>query len=116
MDKYFDADRKGQMEYFGHSDLLAQVAYELQHNADSCFGKNLIAWYNTLYSANPNDKSCAYQIETLPPSQSVVVNVLKAYPYSTLESIVVEVITAYLNTLSAPARNSAVTKLKSQIK
>lgn len=115
MDKYFRDYHTGQMEYFGHSDLLAQVAYELQHNADSCFGKNLIAWYNALYSADSNDKSCSYQIETLPPSQSVVIEVLKAYPYATLESIVIEVINAYLDTLSISDRNRAVQELKSRI-
>lgn len=115
MDKYFRDKRTGQMEYFGHSDLIAQVAYELQYSPDSCFGKNLVAWYNALYSADPNDKSCVYQIETLPPSQSVIVEVLKTYPYATLRSIVIEVINAYLNTLSVSARNKAVQELKSRI-
>lgn len=48
--------------YYGESDFLAQIAYELANCPDSCFTVNVEAWYNALYSALSTDGSCSYQV------------------------------------------------------
>lgn len=58
-----------QILYYGHADLLAQIGHELATRPDSCFSKNVISWYNALYSAsNTNFDDCRYQTDVEPPS------------------------------------------------
>lgn len=58
-----------QILYYGHADLLAQIGHELASRPDSCFSKNVLSWYNALYSAqNTNFDDCRYQTDVEPPS------------------------------------------------
>jgi hypothetical protein len=49
--------------YYGEADILGQLSYELINNPNSCLSKNLVSWYNALYSASPNLNDCSYQAE-----------------------------------------------------
>ena len=51
-----------QVQYYGHSDILAQVADELNNRPQSCLAVNLTSWYNSLYS-EPEFSDCRYQEE-----------------------------------------------------
>lgn len=68
MSKLYKLSECQELEYYGDSDLLAQIASELQCNPNSCFAKNVVAWYNALYSAPESFDDCRYQIETQKPS------------------------------------------------
>lgn len=58
-----------QILYYGHADLLAQIGHELASRPDSCFSKNVLAWYNATYVAESLDFSdCSYQVEQQAPS------------------------------------------------
>jgi hypothetical protein len=50
------------IEYYANSDLIAQIVYELINHPQSCFAVNTASWYNSLYSASPEDSSCLYQV------------------------------------------------------
>jgi hypothetical protein len=49
--------------YYGEADILGQLSYELINHPNSCLSKNLVGWYNALYSANSNNADCSYQVE-----------------------------------------------------
>lgn len=49
--------------YYGKSDILAQIADELRNRPNSCFARNVIAWYNAEYSALSDLEGCEYQVE-----------------------------------------------------
>jgi len=49
--------------YYGEADILGQLSYELINNPNSCLSRNLVAWYNALYSADSNNVDCSYQVE-----------------------------------------------------
>lgn len=68
MSKPYKLSECQELEYYGSSDLLAQIANELQCNPESCFAQNAMAWYNALYSASGSFDDCRYQIQTEKPS------------------------------------------------
>lgn len=57
----FKPGRSNDIEYYGNSDLIAQIADELQNRPDSCFAENCLAWYNSLYSELSESVDCKYQ-------------------------------------------------------
>lgn len=79
------------IQYYGKSDLLAQIADELRNCPDSCFSLNVIAWYNAEYSALSGVEGCSYQVaideEKCPDSED-----------STPETIedVIDIVTGFL--------------------
>ena len=72
-----------EIQYWGNSDLLAQVAYEIRNYPDRCFSKNVLAWYDSAYALPSGDVTdCSYQVEintSLCPKEP---------PPSTLEEVV----------------------------
>lgn len=72
------------LEYWGNSDLLAQIAYELRNAPTTCFSQNIFAWYNNAYALPDSEtNSCSYQIainESLcpnPESPSTIADIIK---------------------------------------
>jgi hypothetical protein len=78
--RFFSFDEP-QILYYGHADLLAQIGHELASSPDSCFSKNVISWYNALYSAgDTNFVDCSYQIEQQSPSSlEDVIDVISSF-------------------------------------
>lgn len=72
-----------EVQYWGNSDLLAQIAYEIRNYPDRCFSKNVLAWYDSAYALSSDDVTdCSYQIEintSLCPKEP---------PPSTLEEVI----------------------------
>lgn len=63
MPKQFELLPDESPTYYGRSDLLCQIADELRNRPDSCFAKNVVAWYNAEYSALSDLVACEYQVE-----------------------------------------------------
>lgn len=63
MARIFELDNQDGLVYYGSSDLLAQIADTLQRCPDSCFAKNTLAYYNSLYSELSDPIDCSYQVE-----------------------------------------------------
>lgn len=63
MANYPELECTGNIVYYGNSDLLGQIADELNRHPDSCFSKNVKAWYDAEYSASEENLSCSYQVE-----------------------------------------------------
>lgn len=61
--KSFELTPQDYPSYYGNSDILAQIADELRNRPDSCFAKNVRAWYNAEYSALADLEGCEYQVE-----------------------------------------------------
>lgn len=59
----FKQEDDGRYRFYGDSELLAQIVYELQVNPESCLSKNIQAWYTSLYSEEQDFTDCRYQIE-----------------------------------------------------
>jgi hypothetical protein len=52
------------LEFWGNSDLLAQIADELRNHPDTCFSRNVIAWYTSAYAPLIDELTdCSYQID-----------------------------------------------------
>lgn len=60
----FNLIAKQDLVYYGSSDLLAQICDELRNNPESCFARNVMAWYNEAYASLSDNSSCSYQVET----------------------------------------------------
>lgn len=54
---------KEDLEFYGQSDLLAQIADELRNNPESCFSLNVLSWYNSAYAQSTDFSSCIYQVD-----------------------------------------------------
>lgn len=61
--KQFELFPEDSPTYYGKSDLLCQIADELRNRPESCFSKNVFAWYNAEYSALSDLEACEYQVE-----------------------------------------------------
>lgn len=46
-----------------NSDLLRLIEDELRRYPNSCFSKNVMAWYNALYRALSYSGDCTYQVQ-----------------------------------------------------
>lgn len=44
--------------------MFAQVRYELEVNPNSCFARNIVAWYNSAYAEINVFDDCRYQVES----------------------------------------------------
>jgi len=76
--RLFTPGQPNDIRYHSDSDLLAQVADELQNRPESCFANNLNAWYDSAYAQQEENATCDYQVaineelcpdgETEPPS------------------------------------------------
>lgn len=82
MDYYnFEPGNCKGLVYYGKSDILAQITQEVSCNPDSCFSRNLLAWYNSSYDELSDFDDCRYQVE-------VNVALCEQDPPSTLEEII----------------------------
>lgn len=63
MPKNFGNGCSSDLTFYGKSELLAQLAQELECNPDSCLTRNVNAWYNSLYSELSDFSDCRYQVE-----------------------------------------------------
>lgn len=80
MARNYTFDEK-EIVYYGHADLLAQIGHELAANPDSCFSKNVLAWYNATYVAQSVEfTDCSYQVEQESPSTLTdVIDIISAF-------------------------------------
>ena len=62
MAKAFKLSECDDLHYYGNSDLLAQLSREIQCRPDSCIAKDVISWYNSLYSEGDFD-DCRYRVD-----------------------------------------------------
>lgn len=59
----YQLDKPLGLIYYGNSDFLAQICDHVTRYPDSCLAKNLIAFYNSLYSELFNQVDCSYQVQ-----------------------------------------------------
>lgn len=59
----YQLDKPLGLIYYGNSDFLAQICDHVTRYPDSCLAKNLIAFYNSLYSELFNQIDCSYQVQ-----------------------------------------------------
>lgn len=81
MTKNYNIPGDRQIEYYGNSDLLAQIANELQVAPESCFSKNVLSWYNETYVSSNEFEDCRHQIE-------IRADLCEQEPPSTIEELV----------------------------
>ena len=85
MSGQFELEPQETVNYWGKSDLLAQIADELRNCPDSCFAQNVIAWYNAEYSALSSITDCSYQVRI---NEELCPECPDAEPPSTIEDVV----------------------------
>jgi hypothetical protein len=115
-----DFQPESTMVYIGQSDLIAQVIYELKNHPDSCMAKNLLSWYNALYSASTNDLTCSYQVQTKAISISDLPVVLKSFSLQTievtLENYLSSELTRLIPIMTKKSHEDLIKRLKDSIK
>lgn len=99
--------------YFDGGDFIAQILYELYNHPDSCFSKDVGAWYNSLYSELSYDGSCKYRLpDPEPPPTEAIEQFLLDYGVDLAFDVLEGYLIAQFGGVNPNEFNNAINNLK----